>query len=199
MIKKLMLGALIALASIGAAVAASAGFEWWQQRGDTASRIVVAPVDATTPATTTAVRAPAEPTTSEAEVAQVETPAEKDARRVAEIVAAHRAAEERASQQVQQPATTTTLHPQVQAQGLERVVAIIERHSDAWPWVVPAIDVAQLSFFEDLPSVCDSASGCYNHATGDIWLSLDALRERPQRHRGTRTGSRLHTLVPDGV
>ena len=182
MIKKLMLGALIAFASIGAAVAASGGFEWWQQRGDTASRIVVPPVDAT-PATTTAATAPAEAATLEAEVAQVETPAEKDARRVAEIVAAHRAAEERAaaeraSHQVQQPATTTTLHPQVQAQGMERVVAIIERHSDAWPWVVPAIEVAQLSFFEDLPSVCDSAIACYNHAAGDIWLSLDALRER---------------------
>ena len=183
MVKKLMLGVLIAFASIGVAVAAPAGYEWWQERGDAASRIAAAPVDATTPATTTAASAPAEATTLEAEVAQVETPAEKDARRVAEIVAAHRAAEERAaaeraSQQVQQPATTTTLHPQVQAQGMERVVAIIERHSDAWPWVVPAIEVAQLSFFEDLPSVCDSAIACYNHAAGDIWLSLDALRER---------------------
>ena len=61
---------------------------------------------------------------------------------------------------------------------MERVIAIIERHSDAWPWVVPALEVAQFSFFENLPSVCDSAIGCYNHATGDIWLSLDALRER---------------------
>ena len=176
--KKLVLGVLIAFASIGVAVAASAGFEWWQNRGDTASRIVVAPVDATTPETTTEARTQREATTAEAEVAQVETPAENVARRVAEMVAAEQAAEERASQQAQQPVTTTTLHPQVQAQGLERVVAIIERHSDAWPWVVPAIEVAQLSFFEDLPAMCDSAIGCYNHATGDIWLSLDALRER---------------------
>ena len=216
--KKLVLGVLIAFASIGVAVAASAGFEWWQNRGDTASRIAVAPVDATTPATTTAVRALAEATTVEAEAVQVETPVENVARRVAEMAAAEQAAQERAaaeqaaaeqaaqeraaaeqaaqeraaaeqaaremaeqewaSQQAQQLVTTTTLHPQVQAQGLERVVAIIERHSDAWPWVVPAIEVAQLSFFEDLPSVCDSAIGCYNHATGDIWLSLDALRER---------------------
>ena len=221
--KKLVLGVLIAFASIGVAVAASAGFEWWQNRGDTASRIVVAPVDATTPATTTAVRALAEATTVEAEAVQVETPVENVARRVAEMAAAEQAAQERAaaeqaaqeraaaeqaaqeraaaeqaaqeraaakqaaremaeqewaSQQAQQLVTTTTLHPQVQAQGLERVVAIIERHSDAWPWVVAALEVAQLSFFEDLPSVCDSAIGCYNHATGDIWLSLDALRER---------------------
>ena len=191
--KKLVLGVLIAFASIGVAVAASAGFEWWQNRGDTASRIAVAPVEPTTPATTTAVRALAEATTVEAEAVQVETPVENVARRVAEMNAAEQAAQERAaaeqaaremaeqewaSQQAQQLVTTTTLHPQVQAQGLERVVAIIERHSDAWPWVVPAIEVAQLSFFEDLPSVCDSAIGCYNHATGDIWLSLDALRER---------------------
>ena len=178
MVKKLVLGVLIAFASFGVAVAASAGFEWWQNRGDTASRVVAAPVDAMTPETTTEVRTQTETTTAEAEVAQVEAPADDIARRVAEMVAAERAAEERASQQTQQPVTTTTLHPQVQAQGLERVVAIIERHSDAWPWVVPAIEVAQLSFFEDLPSVCDSAIGCYNHATGDIWLSLDALRER---------------------
>ena len=217
MVKKLVLGVLIAFASFGGAVAASAGFEWWQNRGDTASRIVVAPVDATTPATTpattTAVRALAEATTVEAEAVQVETPAENVARRVAEMAEAEQAAAEQAAaeqaaaeqaaaeqaaavqaaqeraaavqaaqewapQQAQQPVTTTTLHPQVQAQGLERVVAIIERHSDAWPWVVAALEVAQLSFFEDLPSVCDSAIGCYNHATGDIWLSLDALRER---------------------
>ena len=176
--KKLVLGALIAFASIGVVVAASAGFEQWQNRGDTTSRIVVASVDPTTPETTTEARTQKEATTPEAEVSQIETPSENVARRIAEMVAEERASEERASQQTQQPATTTTLHPQVQAQGLERVVAIIERHSDAWPWVVPAIDVAQLSFFEDLPAVCDSAIGCYNHTTGDIWLSLDALRER---------------------
>lgn len=35
--KKLALGVLIVFASFGVAVAASAGFEWWQSRGDTAS------------------------------------------------------------------------------------------------------------------------------------------------------------------
>lgn len=174
MINKLALGVLLAFASFGVAVAAYAGFRWWQERGDTASQSVVAPVDATT-----AARTPGEAaTTGEAEVVQGETPADLDARREADLAAAERAAEEWASQQAQQPATTTTLHPQVQAQGMERVVTIVERHSDAWPWVGPALEVAQMSFFEDLPSACDSAIGCYNHATGDIWLSLDALRER---------------------
>ena len=181
MVKKLMLGVLIAFASIGVAVAAPAGYEWWQERGDAASRIVAAPVDATTPATTTAASAPAEATTLEAEMDALRAEAAAvvaEAEALQAEAAAAITVEERASQQVQQPATTTTLHPQVQSQGMERVVAIIERHSDAWPWVVPAIDVAQLSFFEDLPSVCDSAIGCYSHTTGDIWLSLDALRER---------------------
>lgn len=190
MAKKLLLGVLIVFASFGVGVAASAGFEWWQNRGDAASRVVVAPVDATTPATTTTAESLREDAALEAEIEArllAEMAAEEEmaaaaraaaARAAAARAAAARAAEERVSQQVQQPVTTTTLHPQVQAQGMERVVAIIERHSDAWPWVVPALDVAQLSFFEDLPAVCDSAIGCYNHSTGDIWLSLDALRER---------------------
>lgn len=174
MAKRLLLGVLIAFASFGVGVAASAGFEWWQNRGDAASRVVVAPADATTPTTTTLVGSLREDAALEAEI---------EARLLAEVAAeeraaAMRAAEELASQQVQQPVTTTTLHPQVQAQGMERTVTIIERHSDAWPWVVSALDVARLSFFEDLPAVCDSAIGCYNHTTGDIWLSLDALRER---------------------
>lgn len=174
MFKNLALVVLIAFASIGVAVAASAVFEWWQDRGVAAPRAVVAPVDATTLATTTTAESLREDAALEAEM---------EARLLAEMAAEERtvavlAAEELAYQQVHQPVTTTTLHPQVQAQGLERVVTIIERHSDAWPWVVPALDVAQLSFFEDLPAVCDSAIGCYNHTTGDIWLSLDALRER---------------------
>lgn len=174
MVKRLLLGGLIAFASFGVGVAASAGFEWWQNRGDAVSRVVVVPADAATPATTTIVGSLREDAALEAEI---------EARLLAEVaaeerVAAVRAAEELGSQQVQQSVTTTTLHPRVQAQGIERVVTIIERHSDAWPWVMPALDVAQLSFFEDLPAVCDSAIGCYNHTTGDIWLSLDALRER---------------------
>ena len=55
MVKKLLLGVLIAFASFGVGVAASAGFEWWQNRDDDASRVVVAPADETTPATTTTV------------------------------------------------------------------------------------------------------------------------------------------------
>ena len=157
-VKKFALGALIAFASVGLAVVAGTGYEWWQGRGDSDSRAAIPPVDAATPAT------PAT-TTAEAEVMRGDA-------------AAMEAAEDLTHQQVQQPVTTTTLHPQVQAQGWERVVAIVEGHSDAWPWIAQALDVAQISFFEDLPPVCDSAIGCYNHTTGDIWLTLDALRER---------------------
>ena len=74
---------------------------------------------------------------------------------------------------------TTTLHPQVQAQGLEMVTEIVERYSDVWHWPSPALDAANLSFFEELPAECSSTIGCYNHWTGDIWLSLDALRLEP--------------------
>ena len=55
-------------------------------------------------------------------------------------------------------------------------MAIIEGHSELWPWAAEAIGVAQMSFFEDMPSECDSAIGCYSHTTGEIWLTLDALR-----------------------
>ena len=74
------------------------------------------------------------------------------------------------------PPLPPALHPQVQQQAMERVEAIVEEHSDAWPWVLLALDVAQMSFFEKLPAECENAIGCYNHATGDIWLSLVALR-----------------------
>ena len=167
MIKKLALGALIAFAVFGIAVAASSGFEWWQNRSDTASRVVAAPVDPVTVAPTTTTNTPG---TAPLEISEVSPQAEMDTRREAEQAVTQRALE--------LAATTTTLHPQVQAQGWERVVAIVEGHSDAWPWIVQALDVAQISFFEDLPPECDSAIGCYHPVTGDIWLSLDALRER---------------------
>ena len=188
--KKLVLGVLIAIAAFSIAVAAVAAVEWWQGRGNTASRVVAAPATPVAEAPTTAM---SDPVTMALEVTEAPRMAEVDTRRETEQVA----------QQASEPAvttttlrhgegedaaptgfpaaapavTTTTLHPQVQAQGMERVVAIIEGHSDSWPWVALALDVAQMSFFEDLPSECDSAIGCYNHATGDIWLTLDALRE----------------------
>ena len=167
MIKKLVLGALIAFAVFGIAVAASSGFEWWQNRSDTASRVVAAPVDPVIVAPTTTTNTPV---TAPLEITEVSPQAEMDTRREAEQAVTQRALE--------LAATTTTLHPQVQAQGWERVVAIVEGHSDAWPWIVQALDVAQISFFEDLPPECDSAIGCYHPVTGDIWLTLDALRER---------------------
>ena len=68
---------------------------------------------------------------------------------------------------------------QVQAQGLDLVTEIVERYSDVWHWPSPALDAANLSFFEELPAECSSTIGCYNHWTGDIWLSLDALRLEP--------------------
>ncbi len=71
------------------------------------------------------------------------------------------------------------VHPQVQAQAMEIVGAIADEHSDEWRWIVPAMERAQLSFFEDLPDSCASAIGCYNHSTGEVWLSLDALRKEP--------------------
>ena len=56
------------------------------------------------------------------------------------------------------------------------VEAIINKHTDSWTWLEQALDAAQFSFFEDLPDSCTSALGCYNHRTGEAWLSLDALR-----------------------
>ena len=79
---------------------------------------------------------------------------------------------------IEPAATTTTLHPQVQAQGAERVNVIVERYAEAWPWTAQAFAAAQMSFFEDLPEACNSNIGCYSHATGEIWLSLDALRPK---------------------
>ena len=234
--KKLALGALIAFAVFGIAVAASAGFEWWQSRSDTASRVVVAPVDPVAVEPTTAVSAPVtapldtrvyeQEAISIAQTALAADPGAFAPERIEARVLdeayqdrqvwsdgvdgalepvwvvvftvgdpaggrgdfLHHAAvwvdgisgevkQVTVDGKTKQP-TTTTLHPQVQAQGWERIAAIVEGHSDAWPWITQALDVAQISFFEDLPPECDSATGCYNPVTGDIWLTLDALRER---------------------
>lgn len=158
MAQRLLLAVLIGFASLGVGVAVSAGFEWWQARGDTASRVVV-PVGEVNPEAETGWRP-------------------SDTRAVVQQAPDTRAEEEVAYQHLQQPTTSTTLHPQVQAQGWEQVVAIVEGHSDAWPWTAQALDVAQISFLEELPSTCNSPIGCYHHTTGDIWLALDALRER---------------------
>ena len=74
---------------------------------------------------------------------------------------------------------TTTLHPQVQAQGLEMVTEIAERYSDTWHWPAPGLRAANLRFFEELPAECSSAIGCYHQWNGELWLSLDALRLEP--------------------
>ena len=219
--KKLALGALIAFAVFGIAVAAAAGFEWWQNRSDTPTTVVGAPV--TTPLDTrvyeqeaisiaqTALAADPGAFAPERIEARVLDEAYQDRQVWSDDVDSalkpiwvvvftvadpaggrgnfsYRAAvwvdgisgevkQVTVDGKTKQP-TTTTLHPQVQAQGWERVVAITEGRSDAWPWIVQALDVAQISFFEDLPPECDSAIGCYNPVTGAIWLTLDALRER---------------------
>ena len=62
------------------------------------------------------------------------------------------------------------------------VEAIIDEHTDSWIWLKQALNAAQFSFFEDLPDSCASAFGCYNHRTGEAWLSLDALRIEHESH-----------------
>ena len=234
MAKRLALGVLIVSASFGAAVAGSAGFEWWQDRGG-ARQVEVASTEADAQRgeprdeSKRSDERPAEMQAAEAEAAAIEieaaraaeaqaamaeaqgavdatvvaeleaelaaaaraaeaqaalaaelSKAEADATVVAELEAALAAAEAQAAAMdaaLALATTSTTVHPQVQAQGMERVLAIVEARSDAWPWVVQALDVARFSFFEEMPSECESAIGCYNHATGDIWLTLDALRE----------------------
>lgn len=163
--KQFLFGVLVLFAAFGAAVAAIMGHEWWQDR-NLVGQAVVAPAE---------VGASSGPARSEPQEAVSQAPEPTVA-----TTLRPEAPVETISEAPREPvgaAPTTTLHPQVQAQGLERVVAIVEGHSDAWPWIVSALDVAQLSFFEDLPAECASAIGCYNHTTGDIWLSLDALRE----------------------
>ena len=154
--KKLALGALIIFAVFGFGVASNLGYEWWQNRN-----LVSLPVVAPSTQVVAPTAAASAPVAAPVEVTEVAPQAEVDARREGE-----------------RAPTTTTLHPQVQAQGWERVVTIVEGRSDAWPWIVQALDVAQISFFEDLPPECGSTIGCYNPVTGAIWLTLDALRER---------------------
>ena len=90
---------------------------------------------------------------------------------------AHRTSPNSEPQTTREPATTTTtLHPHVQTQGTEQVNAIIDRYAEAWPWTAHAAVAAQISFYENLPEKCASTVGCYNHTTGEIWFSLDALR-----------------------
>ena len=96
MIRKLAAGFLIGFAAFAFAVASNLGYEWWQNRNPV-SRVVVAPSTQVVAPTTTASALVAAPL----EIAEVAPQAKVDARREAE----------RAS-------TTTTLHPQVQAQGL---------------------------------------------------------------------------------
>lgn len=95
--------------------------------------------------------------------------------------------------------TGPRLHPQVQAQGMAIVQAIISEHSGTWTWVEPALDAAQFSFFEELPDSCASDLGCYNHRTGEAWLSLGALRierESYSRYEGPSTSDIvLHELA----
>lgn len=76
------------------------------------------------------------------------------------------------------PEQEPEVHPQVQAQAMEIVGAIANEHSHEWRWIAPAMEHARLRFFEDLPDGCADAIGCYRHSTGEVWLSLDALREQ---------------------
>ncbi len=93
-------------------------------------------------------------------------------------------------------ASETELHPQVQAQAMEIVTSISDRHAAAWSWIGPALNASQFSFFEQLPESCSSAIGCYNHVTGDVWLSLDALRLEPDAfNRHSSSDIVLHELA----
>ena len=175
MLGKFVLGTLIALiGAIGGVLAVNA-WERWRAGNDTAVRVVGVP--ATLPA-------PAAPRLLDPSTGDLDSPLTTTGpnTRVGTLSSGSGVT----SLQRQQSATATpeamasevvpVLHPQVQAQGMEIVQSIINEHADSWTWLKPARDAAKFSFFEDLPESCASALGCYNHRTGEAWLSLDALR-----------------------
>ena len=76
-------------------------------------------------------------------------------------------------------ATTTTLHPKVQAEGEALVAAVVERYEDSWPWVRAAWDIADLRFFDPkLPEPCEDSIACVLN-NKEVWFTLDALRLEP--------------------
>jgi len=162
---KFVLGTLIALIGAVGGVLAVNVWEQWRAGNDADVRAVGVPASLPSPAALDSPLTTTSPKTS------ASTPS-SDSREI--------------SLQLQRPAIATSeaiasevvpaLHPQVQAQGMEIVQSIINEHTDSWTWLKPARDAARFSFFEDLPESCASALGCYNHRTGEAWLSLDALR-----------------------
>ncbi len=147
MLRKFVLGTLIALiGAVGGALAVNA-WEQWRADGDAPVRTVGVP---------TVLSAPAAPRQLDPSTGDFDNRTTTTAN--------------------QERVTVPALHPRVQAQGMEKVQAVINEHTDSWMWLRPALDAAQFSFFEELPDSCASALGCYNHHTGEAWLSLDALR-----------------------
>ncbi|WP_423915905.1 hypothetical protein [Candidatus Poriferisodalis sp.] len=161
MLRKLVLGTLIAL--IGAVIGVVAFNVWNQWRGDSDPSVKAVGVPAVhlPPLTPPEL----EPSTADLDDGMTATV-------TSEMVTTPTVGE----QQMPSSAPDPALHPQVQLQAMEIVETIVEEHTETWNWLDPALNAAQLNFFEELPASCASAIGCYNYATGEVWLSLDALR-----------------------
>ncbi|WP_420445474.1 hypothetical protein [Candidatus Poriferisodalis sp.] len=153
MLRKFVLGTLIALIGAVGGVLAVNAWEQWRADGDAPVRTVGVPTLPSAPAAAHQL----DPRTGDLN-SRITTAAP------------------------QEGVAVPALHPQVQAQGMEIVQVIINEHTDSWMWLGPALAAAQFSFFEDLSGSCASALGCYNHRTGEAWLSLDALRREHESY-----------------
>lgn len=173
MLRKLVLGALIALIGALSGILAVTAWERWRGEGDAPVRTVGGPSVPSPPVT---VRQPDPLTGNLDDQITVTAPQARDRTPAGDSREQSLRRQQSAVESATAPDTLPALHPQVQAQGMAIVQAIVTRHMDSWIWLDQALEVAHFSFFEDLPDSCTSAYGCYNHRTGEAWLSLDALR-----------------------
>ena len=83
--------------------------------------------------------------------------------------------------------------PAVRDQAMQMILAMVERHTDSWPWIVSALDRGDLMFFETLPEPCDGSAACVLRRGGaveTVWFTLDVMRLEPDY---------FNPLGPDGI